>query len=404
MKTFNEFVNEGVIDILQPKDKEEIKKAYEYELPNNSYINLDKALRFAVKNRYLDLVRKLFEYATRNNKKIPVNEILKVSIKTQDIDLVKEILNYAPKDSFKQKENDLIVDAVKSDNYEILYMMRERFKKDWKNIEFKNNIDNKFFYFLSAQGKTELAKKFYTDDITDKTINSAFQFACTNGHLDTVKYLYDLGADISNLNYLALRQAFYHSRLDIIDFLLSKKPNLNKSIIIDLISIRTRVENMIDNVDILKRYGYSVNENIKSILKPKSEKEIKKIIKNMSNIELVIYTSDGRIPKKYMPKESEELRQELIDYIKKFAGKDIFESEIYINSEEDERGNYIDHIIGQILPNDVVVNIYSVNPNEVDNYTVDKIYKLPYSKLSTYTLKEMVEALYYQFDADILTV
>ena len=47
----------------------------------------------------------------------------------------------------------------------------------------------------AGMGRLDLVRQFFDGDVTNDTLNSAFGLACSNGHLDTARWLFEKGAD-----------------------------------------------------------------------------------------------------------------------------------------------------------------------------------------------------------------
>jgi len=240
MKTFKEFINESVKDLLKPKSEEEIKKQLKslnvfdriykiqkYDLYGNIYNNLlptkeelekelkklgafdqirmidkydlDKSLMPSVKEMEKAYLKDLEE----GNKEHTTLDTIKYAIKHQLLNLLKKALDKAKNGDLTHREGELIQIVASHKNMKIIELLRKRFKKNWSSVKNKQNVDNTIFYSLVLFRINDEAIKFYNKTkISEQTKDITLKSAILNINDEIVDFLLSVGVKPSDIMIL----------------------------------------------------------------------------------------------------------------------------------------------------------------------------------------------------------
>ena len=125
LKTYNNFINEGVRDMMTPKSEEDIKKSIGRKGPK-------RKIEIGIRNDMPDLVRQALTYAKERNYPITSDELAEFinDAETKNsVEIIEILLQYGAKKVFYYT----LMDAVKNNKIDIV------------NLFIKYNVLNKVF-------------------------------------------------------------------------------------------------------------------------------------------------------------------------------------------------------------------------------------------------------------------
>lgn len=188
-----------------------------YLLQNEANINVICELDIRCTN--IDMIK----FLTKHNYTIPVrvlNSAFMVSfLHTDDLTNVKWLLDLGAEPlAIFNRESYM---GLNPDRYRNLQV---GFNKKYETL-------NSHLEYMVSMGKKSHIK-YLADTYFDKLspeLDRLFIIACSNGQIDMMEYLLDIGANINSVDNLALKSACYFGQLDVVKLLLYKGLDLNSS-------------------------------------------------------------------------------------------------------------------------------------------------------------------------------
>jgi hypothetical protein len=306
VKSFENFINESIRDLMKPKSFDELKRFYRKYVdiitedgfmyfPNelasyNKFENLVEHFVFLFEkikasNEFIVLIKKLFSYISWWENCFFSQEQDRVIIRVKE---TAEELNELLTDDMKEKLIQLVYGDV---NENVRDLMKPKSEEDIEKAIQKLNPDQQLLKG-SANDIVWLVKQALDNGADVHTQNdAALQWACMNGHIEVVKILLDAGAHVTRNGY-AMQLAKISGHNEIVKLLKQH-------------TIIGKIKNFI---------GF--NESVRDLMKPKSEEEIKKVLDKIISLkDKLHYINKYKLQKLI---NSDELKEMLLDRIHNF--------------------------------------------------------------------------------------
>ncbi len=255
IKTYKEYLNESVRDLMKPKSEEDIKKSV-------AKLSPQKKLLVGIENDMLWLIKDVVE----NDKSI-LSKLL-------ELDSSEDVYEFP------------LVYAISEGRTEIAKYILDSISNIPKEI-----ID-KAIRSAALIGDYEILSRIVNKN--PDTIEKAFHFIIRymqpfpdQVYYDMIKMLLEMGADVHYRDDAALSYAINNQKDDVIKLLLDNGANLREARKRYTIAGKKYAKKFQENGDFLKKLldfkkFNKTNESIRDLMKPKSEEDIRKTIQKLS--------------------------------------------------------------------------------------------------------------------------
>jgi len=267
-----------------------------------------------------------------------------------------EYINESVKDLMKGKsDEDILKEISRLTPYQLLIKSCDNGYLNGVKISLERGADpsyknNYVIGYASYKGHTNIVKLLLNDRRVDPSAgdNSAIRNASENGHTDIVKILLnDKRVDPSERDNSAIRYASQNGYLEIVELLLNDN----------------RVRNKLSDREIEKYENQKrgLNESIKDLMKPKSEDEIKEIVKTFPSNKKISYAIDNDL----LWLAEEAIKEGLSDYYLWF-----FMNSAIANDNLDMVKLFVDN--GAEIGNSNLVTAIKNNKKEIVKYLLEQ--------------------------------
>lgn len=416
MKTFKQFTNERVVDILKPKDEDKIKAAldsldtdydrvrtiYKYKIPK-SYLptNTKDVLIDKIKEKVLTTdinmnTKYNIALKEKNIKGVSVNGIIikngvfnkTIPFRKLDMDLLLLIVQQLDPYYHFELPTNMIVSGNLNLYANVLTELPDNLILSGEIIQ--PNSNESVRNILKPKSEEDLKK---AKEVATRTIKELINNLSNNDWVFFPHYHHIMiDSPKGQIQYI-VGATSNHVKVQVFN------NNMILKNVYELTYDKVDPKKLITIIFILKsllREKRLTNEGVSDYLSPKSEDNIRKELDKLSDTERIILIQKEGYPEKYLPKNYEKIVTNTINHIKKIVKEKQHNGYIYVDDLDPYEYPIIVNDNIPYFENHEIIRLYN-NKIEVYVTTMSKTnqysYHIPYDKLDFETLVDIKKLL-----------